>query len=66
MSTDMSEKGIELLIVRSLTGLSDAQIALCFQYATEDAPIDFRVMFPGDATSTQPKLARSGAGEEES
>jgi RNA polymerase sigma factor (sigma-70 family) len=47
-------------------GLSDAQIALCFQYATEDAPIDFRVMFPGDATSTQPKLARSGAGEEES
>jgi RNA polymerase sigma-70 factor (ECF subfamily) len=33
-------------------GLSDAQIALCFQYATEDAPIDFNLLFPagGDAT----------------
>jgi len=47
-------------------GLSDAQIALCFQYATEDAPIDFRVMFPGDTAGAQPKLGRSGAGEEES
>jgi DNA-binding CsgD family transcriptional regulator len=29
-------------------GLSDAQIALCLQYATEDAPIDFNLLFPGD------------------
>ena len=26
--------------------LSDAEIALCFQYAAEDAPIDFRKLFP--------------------
>jgi RNA polymerase sigma-70 factor (ECF subfamily) len=30
----------------SLPPLSDAQIALCFQYASEDAPIDFRQIFP--------------------
>src|SRR5271154_2297488 len=30
-------------------GLSDAQIALCLQYATEESPIDFRLLFPGDA-----------------
>jgi RNA polymerase sigma factor (sigma-70 family) len=47
-------------------GLNDAQIALCFQYATEDAPIDFRVMFPGDAATAQVKPVRGGAGEEES
>ncbi len=29
-------------------GLSDAQIALCLQYATEDAPIDFDLLFPSD------------------
>jgi RNA polymerase sigma factor (sigma-70 family) len=32
-------------------GLSDAQIALCFQYATEDAPIDFNLLFPGDGAA---------------
>jgi RNA polymerase sigma factor (sigma-70 family) len=32
--------------LRSLSPLSDAQIALCFQYASEDAPIDFRQIFP--------------------
>jgi RNA polymerase sigma factor (sigma-70 family) len=31
---------------RRLPPLSDAEIALCFQYAAEDAPIDFRKMFP--------------------
>ena len=35
-----------------LSGLSDAQIALCFQYATEDAPIDFNLLFPGDGTAS--------------
>ena len=30
-----------------LAPMSDAEIALCFQYAAEDAPIDFREMFPG-------------------
>jgi len=29
-------------------GLSDAQVALCLQYATEDAPIDFNALFPAD------------------
>jgi RNA polymerase sigma-70 factor len=29
-----------------LPPLSDAEIALCFQYAAEDAPIDFRQLFP--------------------
>jgi RNA polymerase sigma factor (sigma-70 family) len=37
-------------------GLSEAQIALCLQYATEDAPIDFNLLFPGDD-----KRARSEA-----
>lgn len=31
---------------RVLPPLDDAQIALCFQYASEDAPIDFRRIFP--------------------
>jgi hypothetical protein len=26
--------------------LSDAEITLCFQYAAEDVPIDFRNLFP--------------------
>ena len=26
--------------------MSDAEIGLCFQYAAEDSPIDFRQMFP--------------------
>lgn len=30
-------------------GLSDAQIALCFQYASEDAPIDLDKLFPRPA-----------------
>jgi len=30
-------------------GLSEAQIAACFQYATEDAPIDFNLLFPSEA-----------------
>ena len=34
-----------------VSGLSDAQIALCFQYATEDAPIDFNLLFPGDGVT---------------
>jgi len=29
-------------------GLSEAQIALCLQYATEDVPIDFNVLFPSE------------------
>jgi RNA polymerase sigma factor (sigma-70 family) len=36
-----------------LGGLSDAQIALCFQYATEDAPIDFNLLFPGDGAASE-------------
>jgi len=32
--------------LRRLPPMSDAEIALCFQYAAEDSPIDFRQMFP--------------------
>jgi RNA polymerase sigma factor (sigma-70 family) len=32
--------------VRNLSPMSDAEIALCFQYAAEHAPIDFRQIFP--------------------
>lgn len=41
-------------------GLSDAQIALCFQYATEDAPIDFNLLFPGDGAAASGGGASSG------
>lgn len=32
--------------LNSAPALSEAEIALCFQYAAEDAPIDFRNLFP--------------------
>jgi hypothetical protein len=32
--------------LHSEPALSEAEIALCFQYAAEDAPIDFRNLFP--------------------
>jgi RNA polymerase sigma factor (sigma-70 family) len=40
----------------SQPGLSDQEIALCFQYASEDAPIDFDKLFPqpSDAPTTKP------------
>jgi RNA polymerase sigma-70 factor (ECF subfamily) len=41
-------------------GLSDAQIALCLQYATEDAPIDFNLLFPGDGAASAGGEASSG------
>ena len=37
-------------------GLSDAEIALCFEYAAEDVPIDFDRLFPGpmrDASASE-------------
>jgi len=34
-------------------GLSDAQIALCLEYASEDAPIDFDKLFPASAASAR-------------
>lgn len=40
------------------SGLSDAQIALCLQYATEEAPIDFNSLFPRDGKPAQPELHR--------
>jgi RNA polymerase sigma factor (sigma-70 family) len=39
------------------TPLSDAEIALCFQYATEDSPIDFRQIFP-EKTSSRGQTGR--------
>jgi RNA polymerase sigma-70 factor len=40
--------------------LSDAEIALCFQYAAEDSPIDFRQIFP------EKPAAKTEAGGKES
>jgi RNA polymerase sigma-70 factor (ECF subfamily) len=40
--------------LRSLPPMSDAEIALCFQYAAEDSPIDFRQMFPKDPSGKSP------------
>ena len=40
-------------------GMSDAQIALCIEYAGEDAPIDFRQFFPSAGPA---KGATSGKG----
>jgi|tagenome__1003787_1003787.scaffolds.fasta_scaffold20989641_9 RNA polymerase sigma factor (sigma-70 family) len=41
-------------------GLSDAQIALCFGYASEDAPIDLDKLLPRSAAAP-PKPARPGS-----
>ena len=41
---------------RRFPAMSDAEIDLCFQYAAEDAPIDFRQMFPEKAPG--PSAAR--------
>jgi len=47
------------------SGLSDAQIALCFEYAAEDAPIDLARLFPADpaavpAPQLKPSLKSKG------
>ena len=42
---------------RSLPPLSNAEIALCFEYAAEDSPIDFRQMFP-EKTSRKSQAGR--------
>lgn len=44
----------------SFAPLSDAEIALCFQYAAEDAPIDFRKIFP-DAPPDRTETRRKGS-----
>jgi RNA polymerase sigma factor (sigma-70 family) len=41
-------------------GLSDAQVALCLQYATEDTPIDFDLLFPSDLLLSDDKSAQPG------
>lgn len=46
--------------LQNLPPLSDAEIALCFQYAAEDSPIDFRQIFPEKPT------AKTEAGRKES
>lgn len=42
---------------QNLPPLSDEEIALCFQYAVEDAPIDFRQVFP-DKPVAKPESGR--------
>ena len=44
-------------LLRGEPALSEAEIALCFQYAAEDAPIDFRNLFP-EKQSGKPGLGR--------
>ena len=46
--------------LRSEPVLSQAEIALCFQYAAEDAPIDFRNLFPEN------RQGKPGLGRKES
>lgn len=46
--------------LRSAPPLSDAEITLCFQYSAEDAPIDFRRLFPERGS------AKPGSGRKES
>lgn len=43
--------------LRSEPALSPAEIALCFQYAAEDAPIDFRNLFP-EKRQDKPAIGR--------
>jgi RNA polymerase sigma factor (sigma-70 family) len=43
--------------LRSEPALSEAEIAICFQYAAEDAPIDFRNLFP-DKRQSKPGFGR--------
>jgi RNA polymerase sigma factor (sigma-70 family) len=44
-------------------GLSEAQIALCLQYATEDAPIDFNLLFPGEGPTRERGSSRRDGGK---
>jgi RNA polymerase sigma factor (sigma-70 family) len=44
-------------LLRGEPALSEAEIALCFQYAAEDAPIDFRNLFP-EKQPSKPGLGR--------
>jgi hypothetical protein len=45
---------------RCLPPLSDAEIALCFEYASEEVPVDFRQIFP------EKPSGRGAAGRKES
>jgi len=47
-------------LLRGEPALSEAEIALCFQYAAEDAPIDFRNLFP-EKQPSKPGLGRKGS-----
>lgn len=40
-------------------GMSEAEISLCFEYAAEDAPIDFRSLFP-EGQSARPDTGEKG------
>jgi RNA polymerase sigma-70 factor, ECF subfamily len=44
-------KGVATSNGVSHSGLTDAQIELCFEYATEDAPIDLEKLFPAAAAA---------------
>ncbi|MEQ1353662.1 MAG: sigma-70 family RNA polymerase sigma factor [Candidatus Acidiferrum sp.] len=45
------------------TGLSDAEIALCFEYASEDAPIDLDNLFPRRESQKEVPKAEHGGKE---
>ena len=40
-------------------GMSEAEISLCFEYAAEDAPIDFRALFP-EGRAARPDTGEKG------
>jgi len=40
--------------LRDAFSLRDAEIQQCFEYAAEDAPIDFRQLFPGAKRGASP------------
>jgi RNA polymerase sigma factor (sigma-70 family) len=50
--------------LRGEAGLSDAEIALCFEYAAEEVPIDFAKLFPA-GSEPKPKIANPKIGTKE-
>lgn len=58
--------GASSVMSATSAGLSDAQVALCLQYATEDAPIDFNLLFPIDKKAARPENTHADTSGENS
>ncbi len=48
-------------LLRCPPALSEAEIALCFQYASEDVPIDFRDLFPESKSGDGPREGKESS-----